>query len=127
MPLIELKRGKPIHVVRANHGAHNSARFRFFQKGLHQLHSNAPTTVVGMNKDLIDIQVALTLRLENRALSKFHDSRSVGNYFAQKFTNEEEASIEPGLKMLSRTREISGRAVFITPSRDNSRTECTSP
>ena len=79
------------------------------------MHSNALATVVGMNKDLIDIQVALTLRLENRALSKFHDSRSVGNYFAQKFTNEEESSTEPGLKMLSRTCDIAGRAVFISP------------
>ena len=85
------------------------------QKGLHQLHSNALATVVGMNKDLIDIQVSLALGLENCASPKFHDSRSVGNYFAQKFTNEEEASIESGLKMLSRTCDISGRAVFISP------------
>ena len=71
------------------------------------MHSNAPATVVGMNKDLIDIQVALTLGCSNRALSKFqfHDSRSVSNNFAQEFTKlaNKEASTEPGLKMLSRT------------------------
>ena len=52
----------------------SSARHRplplYSRMRLHELHSNAPAAVVGMNKDLIDIQVSLALGLENCASSQ---------------------------------------------------------
>ena len=79
------------------------------------MHSNAPIAVVGMNKDLIDIQVALTLGLIDCAFPKFHDSRSVSNNVVLKIASEEVTPVQPGLKMLSRTRDIAGRAAFLRP------------
>ena len=115
MPLIEAKCGQPVHIVRANQRAHNTVQLRSFQEGTHKSCANATTAVVGMHKDLINIQILFTRQLENCAFPKFHDTRSVRYDVVLNLANKEAAPVELGLKMLSRTPNIAGRAAFFGP------------